>query len=320
MFKPNKDHYKVVILGTGCAGLTAAIYSARARLEPLILEGDQPGGQLTITTDVENYPGFIDGILGPELVERTRKQAERFGTEFLHASVVDVDFSKRPFTLMYSSYGSDPSPITADAVIIATGAKARLLGIDSEMGLMGYGVSTCATCDGAFFRDQDIIVVGGGDSAMEEATFLTRFASSVTIVHRREFFRASQIMVERAQNNPKIKWELNQGVSEIHGDKDAGVTSVTLTNTQTGETKEYATSAVFVAIGHIPNTQVFKGVLEMKESGYLNTAADSTQTNIPGVFAAGDVQDDNYQQAITAAGSGCMAAIEAERYIESLHG
>jgi thioredoxin reductase (NADPH) len=317
MFKPKQGHYQVVILGSGCAGLTAAIYTARARLAPLVLDGDQPGGQLTLTTDVENYPGFEEGIMGPELVERTRKQAERFGAEFLAAEVVSVDLSRRPFTLQVSSYGSPAIPVTADTVIVATGAKAKLLGIKSEAELMGYGVTTCATCDGAFYRNREVVVIGGGDSAMEEATFLTRFASKVTIIHRRDTFRASQIMVERAQNNPKIAWELFQETVEVLGTQKDGVRGVLLKDTRTGAEKEFKTDGVFLAIGHVPNTQVFQGILDMKPTGYLITQPGTPRTNIPGVFAAGDVQDDTYRQAITAAGSGCQAAIEAERFLES---
>jgi thioredoxin reductase (NADPH) len=317
MFKPKQGHYQVVILGSGCAGLTAAIYTARARLAPLVLDGDQPGGQLTLTTDVENYPGFEEGIMGPELVERTRKQAERFGAEFLAAEVVSVDLSRRPFTLQVSSYGSPAIPVTADTVIVATGAKAKLLGIKSEAELMGYGVTTCATCDGAFYRNREVVVIGGGDSAMEEATFLTRFASKVTVIHRRDTFRASQIMVERAQNNPKIAWELFQETVEVLGTQKDGVRGVLLKDTRTGAEKEFKTDGVFLAIGHVPNTQVFQGILDMKPTGYLITQPGTPRTNIPGVFAAGDVQDDTYRQAITAAGSGCQAAIEAERFLES---
>lgn len=307
----NENHYKVIIVGSGPAGLTSAIYTARADLKPLVLEGHQPGGQLTITTDVENYPGFPEGIMGPKLMDEMRNQATRFGAECKFELVSEVDFSKKPFTVV-----SENGTYTADSVIIATGASARLLGLESEQKFMGYGVSACATCDGFFFKDKEIIVVGGGDSAMEEATFLTKFASKVTIIHRREGFRSSKIMLERAQKNPKIEFMLNQVIEEIKGDKT--VKSVVLRNTQTDEKSELATEGVFMAIGHTPNTSIFVNKIDTDESGYIRTKAGTTKTNIPGVFACGDVQDKIYRQAITAAGSGCMAAIDAEKYLESL--
>lgn len=313
---------KVVILGSGPAGLTAAIYASRAQLEPIVIEGPQPGGQLTITTDVENYPGFASGIMGPELMNQFRAQAERFGTEFLNTWIDKVDLSQRPFTL-YGKASQDSEEITtvikAETLIISTGASAKWLGIPGEEpvpeGLGGNGVSACATCDGFFFRGKPVVIVGGGDTAMEEAMFLTRFASKVTLMHRREEFRASKIMQERVLNHDKIDIMWNTEVREILGTKEEGVTGVKIFNNKTDEESIFPTNGVFIAIGHKPNTELFAGVLDMDEVGYLKTEGRTMKTNVEGVFACGDAQDSYYRQAITAAGSGCMAAIDAERFL-----
>jgi thioredoxin reductase (NADPH) len=311
-------HREVVIIGSGPAGLTAAIYAARAELRPLVIHGPQPGGQLTITTEVENYPGFAEGIQGPELMVQFEEQAKRFGTEFLITFVNKVDLSSRPFTL----WTDEEHEIKAETLIVASGASAKWLGIPGEApapeGLGGLGVSACATCDGFFFKGKSIVVVGGGDTAMEEATFLTRYASRVTLIHRRESLRASKIMQDKAFKNPKIDFMWNTDVREIVGAPETGVTGVKLYNNQTGEESEFACEGVFIAIGHKPNTDVFKQWLDMDAVGYIKTAGVSMATNIPGVFACGDAQDSVYRQAVTAAGTGCMAAIDAERFLDSL--
>jgi len=304
---------KLTILGSGSAGLTAAIYAARANLEPLVIQGLQAGGQLTITTDVENFPGFPDGIQGPELMEQMQKQAERFGTQFIYDNAESVDLSKRPFTVRTSH-----EEIITDTLLICTGASAKLLGIDSESKLMGHGVSACATCDGFFFKDKNVFVVGGGDTALEEAVFLTRFAKEVTVVHRREAFRASAIMVNRAKQNNKVKFILDSVVEDIEDISKNEVTGVKLRNIKTNEISHHNIDGIFIAIGHKPNTELFQGQLKLTETGYIVT--EGVKTSITGVFAAGDVQDELYRQAITAAGSGCAAALEAQWLLESEEG
>jgi thioredoxin reductase (NADPH) len=301
----------VVIIGSGCAGNTAAIYTARANLKPLVISGHEAGGQLSLTTLVENFPGFPEGIHGPELVENMKRQAESFGAEYMHGAVLDADFSVRPFRL-----NVEGEWIEARTVIVASGASARWLGLPSEQKLIGHGVSSCATCDGFFYRDKSIMVVGGGDSAMEEANFLTRFGREVTLVHRRDEFRASRIMIDRAKHNPKIKFLTNTVVEDVHDVSKSLVTGVRLRNVKTNEVWEQQVDGFFVAIGHIPNTKVFRGQIETDPEGYI-LSKGGARTNIPGVFHAGDVQDRVYRQAITAAGAGCMAAIEAERYLEA---
>lgn len=303
---------KVIIIGGGPAGYTAGIYTARALLSPLILEGLQPGGQLSLTTLVENFPGFPEGVQGPDLMSDMRKQAEKFGAEILQADVIDVNFTSKPFVVKTAG-----AEFFANSVIIATGASARMIGLESERALLGKGVSTCATCDGAFFRNQRVVVVGGGDSAMEDAIFLTRFASSVTVIHRRDKLRASKIMQEKAFKNEKIKFLWDSIVEEIKDVSKGAVTGVVIKNLKSGERKEVACEGVFVAIGHEPNTAIFKGKIELDEKGYI-VVKNGTETSIKGVFACGDVVDHRYRQAITAAGMGCMAAIDCERYLESM--
>lgn len=313
--KPTTQHHQVVIIGSGPAGLTAAIYAARAGLLPLVIEGPQPGGQLTITTEVENFPGFANGIQGPELMDEMRRQAQRFGTEFLISYINKVDLARRPFRLF-----TDEAVVEADALIIASGASAKWLGVPGEAptprGLGGLGVSACATCDGFFFKGKSIAVIGGGDTALEEATYLTRYASRVTLIHRRDTLRASKIMQEKAFRNAKIDFIWNAEVSEILGTQQTGVTGVQLHDTVNGEEREFACEGVFIAIGHKPNTELFAGQLELDETGYIQTDGRTMETSVPGVFACGDVQDSSYRQAITAAGTGCMAAIDAERFLD----
>lgn len=306
---------RVLIIGAGCAGLTAALYAARAELKPLVLEGLVPGGQLMITTDVENYPGFPDGIMGPEVIEKFRAQAARFGAEFRFGLASKVDVSSRPFRV---EVDEDPEDvILADAIIIASGADAKWLGLEDETRLRNYGVSACATCDGAFFKGKELAVIGGGDTAMEEAIFLTRYAPMVHVVHRRDELRASKIMAARALAHDKLTFHWNSVLSGIGGSPETGVTSVTLTNTEDGTESTHPWEGVFVAIGHKPNSEIWDGILDMDELGYLVTESDSTYTKVPGVFACGDVQDRVYRQAVTAAGSGCMAAIDVERWLEA---
>ncbi len=308
------DTRKVIIIGTGPAGYTAALYSARANLKPLVFAGPEPGGQLTLTTLVENYPGFSEGVMGPELMNQMQMQAEKFGAEIIHDAVTKVNFNIQPFEVFVGE-----QKYISETVIISTGASAKLIGLDSERKLLGHGVSTCATCDGAFFRNQEVIVVGGGDTAMEDATFITKFASKVNIVHRRDTLRASKIMQERAFKNPKISFIWDSTIDEIHDVDKNTVTGVTLRNLKTDKRTEMDCNGVFVAIGHKPNTEIFKGFIDIDEVGYIKLK-QRTMTNIEGVFAAGDVVDHYYRQAVTAAGMGCMAAIDVERYLEAKHG
>ncbi len=309
----DKTIHKTIIIGSGPAGLTAAIYAARANLSPIVFEGNQPGGQLTITTDVENYPGFPDGVLGPDMMDLFRKQAQKFGAECFYKHVSKVDFSSSPFKV----YVQDEEYL-AESVIISTGASARMLGLAAEKELIGYGVSTCATCDGYFFKEKEIVVIGGGDSAMEEASFLTKFANKVTLIHRRDEFRASKIMIDRVLDNPKIEIIKNAVVTDILGSQKDGVSSILLKDAIDGKERNFDCDGVFYGIGHIPNTDQFKGIINLDDQGYIITNPGSTLTNVAGVFACGDVQDSHYRQAITAAGSGCMAAIDAEKYLEDL--
>ena len=301
----------MVIIGSGPAGLTAAVYAARANLQPVLIEGKEPGGQLTLTTMVENFPGFADGILGPKLMDEMRAQAQRFGTEIVNGYVSKVKLQEYPFRVYYAD-----QEVVAKTIVISTGSSAKLMGIETELQLMGHGVSTCATCDGFFHRGKEIAVVGGGDSAVEEATFLTKFATRVSLIHRRDTLRASKIMQDRAFSNPKIQLVWDTVVDEVIGKKESGVTGLRLRNVKTQNTSELQVDGLFVAIGHNPNTEIFKGQIDLDSHGYIKTHHDSTRTNIPGVFACGDVQDPVFRQAVTAAGTGCMAAIEAERWLE----
>lgn len=313
-----ENHYNVIIIGSGPAGLTAALYTGRANLNPLVFEGIQPGGQLTITTEVENYPGFPHGILGPELMDLFRKQAQRFNAKTVFQDVTKVDFSQRPFKIY-----SNEVTYTADTIIISTGASAKLLGLESERQYMGYGVSACATCDGFFFKGLEVVIVGGGDTAMEESNFLTKFATKVTIIHRRDKLRASKIMQERALKNPKISFIWDTAVEEVLGKEENNkktVTGLKLRNLKTNAVSTFRTDGLFIGIGHQPNTKIFEGQIDLDQTGYIITHPRSTETNIPGVFAAGDVADSVYRQAVTAAGTGCMAALDAERFLEHHHG
>lgn len=308
-------HYRVIIIGSGPAGLTAAIYAARADLKPLVIEGIQPGGQLTITTEVENYPGFPKGIMGPQLMDEFRLQAERFGTEFIMDLVTEVDLKQRPFKVTVGD-----KTLTSDSIIISTGATARLMNLPNESRLMGHGVSACATCDGWFFREKEIVVIGGGDSACEEADFLTKFATKVTLIHRRDELRASKIMRQRVFDNKKIEILWNHTITDYVGDETTFLTGVNVKNTQTGEESILKCDGAFLAIGHNPNSELFTGQLNLDDAGYIITQPDCTKTNVPGVFACGDIQDTKYKQAITAAGSGCMSAIDAEKYLSDKEG
>tara|TARA_B100000427_G_scaffold16420_1_gene12856 strand:+ start:565 stop:1509 length:945 start_codon:yes stop_codon:yes gene_type:complete len=307
----DKTIHKTIIIGSGPAGLTAAIYAGRANLKPIVFEGNQPGGQLTITTDVENFPGFPDGVMGPDMMDLFRNQAKKFGAECHFKHVTKVDLTSKPYRVFVGE-----EMFLSDTVIISTGASARMLGLEEEEQLMGYGISTCATCDGYFFKEKNIVVVGGGDSAMEEASFLTKFAKKVTIIHRREVFKASKIMLDRVRNNPLIDIIVNKSIESINGNQQDGISNIVLKDTVSGETSTFECEGVFYGIGHTPNTDLFKGMIDLNDNGYIRTQSDSSLTNISGVFACGDVQDDHYRQAITAAGSGCMAAIDAEKYLE----
>ena len=307
----DKTIHKTIIIGSGPAGLTAAIYAGRANLKPIVFEGNQPGGQLTITTDVENFPGFPDGVMGPDMMDLFRNQAKKFGAECHFKHVTKVDLTSKPYKVFVGE-----EMFLSDTVIISTGASARMLGLEEEEQLMGYGISTCATCDGYFFKEKNIVVVGGGDSAMEEASFLTKFAKKVTSIHRRAVFKASKIMLDRVRNNPLIDIIVNKSIESINGNQQDGISNIVLKDTVSGETSTFECEGVFYGIGHTPNTDLFKGMIDLNDNGYIITQSDSSLTNIPGVFACGDVQDDHYRQAITAAGSGCMAAIDADKYLE----